>query len=45
MEMFNTGFYGRELKGEVFKYTPEQQEYVKRRILSNLPNVEAITNL
>lgn len=45
MELIYSGFYGRELKGEDFKYTLEQKKNIKRRILSNLPNVDTIASL
>lgn len=37
MEWINTGFYGRELKGQEFKYTPEQRVAVKKKIFNSLP--------
>jgi len=42
MELFNSGFYGRELHGEDFKYTPEQRVAVRRKILTSLPTFESI---
>lgn len=42
MEMINSGFYGRELKGKDFKYTFNQRKIVKRKILSTLPKTEQL---
>lgn len=45
MENFNSGFYGSELNGKDFKYNLVQKKIIKRKILSNLPNVNKITKL
>ena len=45
MEVFNFGFYGRELRGEEFKYIPEQRVVVKRKTLTSLPTTDSIINI
>lgn len=45
MEVFNSGFYARELRGEDFKYTEEQKIEVKKRILTTLPTTDSVINV
>lgn len=45
MESFNSGFFGRQLKGKDFKYTLEEKKNIERKILSKLPNVDTIASL
>lgn len=42
MEVVNSGFFGRELNGADFKYSQEEKNNIKRKILSSLPKVDLI---
>lgn len=42
MEVLYSGFYGRELHGEEFKFTSDQEIAVRRKILATLPSSHSI---